>query len=58
MFHVPKASPISKSPAPAGPEDNSSEDDDGGYDGAESVAGTEITDRSETNSLSSLTSVD
>lgn len=54
MFHVPKASPISK----AGLEDNSSEDDDGGYDGAESVAGTEITDQSETNSLSSLTSVD
>ena len=54
MFRVTKAS-IPKSPAPVGPEDNSSEDDDGGYDGAESVASA---DKSETNSLGSLTSVD
>jgi len=32
--------------------------DDEGYDGEESVAGTETTETSETNSLGSLTSVD
>lgn len=58
MFHVPAVSPIPKSSAPAGPEDGSSEEDDGGYDGAESVADTETTDMSETNSLGSLTTVD
>jgi len=38
--------------------DENSDEEDGGYDGEESVAGTDTTDMSETNSLGSLTSVD
>lgn len=38
--------------------EENSDDEDGGYDGEESVAGTDATDMSETNSLGSLTSVD
>jgi transcription elongation factor len=49
----------SMSRAPQVNEDASDEgSDDEGYDGEESVAGTETTETSETNSLGSLTSVD